>query len=338
MAGWQDPVFDQPLPAYRPQGVGGWFAQFEAALYLNGTTTLPFKLAALYDILPADLLCRLACPALGSRPYEELRAAILADFSVSYCPLLLYDAADPLSPPQAAGPAQASLSPMQPSSERCPPRQPLAPSPPLLPSISGPAVPVQDIRGRHKHQLNTAPFTDIVVTASCRHGALCSSMRFVIFGILVCLVTADNSSTGLCSDVDVRQADAEELSAKPNPAHHTPSSSKGPKRSKSRTKQDEAKPVRAMPSIAIVTRPTLPDKAPEAVPAPVLQPNQASEVGSFCSPAVLESSKTPDTTGSAANKCKFDGSPPCSTSRPQQIPVTQTLQLHKSHRLASCLS
>uniref|UniRef100_A0A1E1XRU2 Chromo domain-containing protein n=1 Tax=Amblyomma sculptum TaxID=1581419 RepID=A0A1E1XRU2_AMBSC len=125
-------------------------------------------------------------------------------------------------------------------------------------------------------------------------------------------------------------ADAKEPPAKAKPAGQTPSPSKGPQSTKSHKEQDEkAKPVTAVTSMEVVSSPTLPEKDPEPVPAPVLKPSQATDVGPSCSPPVLESSKKPDTTGSAATKRKFDGRPPHTTSSPQQIQVPTMVQLHQ---------
>uniref|UniRef100_A0A023FXU6 Chromo domain-containing protein n=1 Tax=Amblyomma parvum TaxID=251391 RepID=A0A023FXU6_AMBPA len=124
-------------------------------------------------------------------------------------------------------------------------------------------------------------------------------------------------------------ADPKEPSAKTKPASQTSSPPKGPQSTKILKEQDEkAKPVAAVTSVEVVATPNLPEKDPEPVPAPVLKPNQAADVGPSCSPPVLESSKKPDTAGSATTKRKFEVRPTHSTSSPQQVQVPTTMQLH----------
>ncbi|XP_077516835.1 uncharacterized protein LOC144127796 [Amblyomma americanum] len=295
MAYWQNPAFDPPLPAFRPQDVGGWFAQFETALYLNGITIQPFKHAALCDILPSDLLRRLVCPALGCRPYDEQSAAILADFGVSYRPLTVYDSADPLSPPPAAGAATASLSPTPPSPQHCPPRQPLSASTPLQLSISGPADHRHDSRGRLTIRFAATPTPTPAFSASL-NAPHCSSAHPEIHSaqsppprpplpflpkppdtkdhsVPVCESRFSAPPSGSAQQASAalsqpRPADSHELSAKPQ---HSLRPCKGPQRSKHPMKQDEkAKQVTAAQSMVIVTRLILPNN--DAEPLPVVPP------------------------------------------------------------------
>ncbi|XP_077489798.1 uncharacterized protein LOC144100809 [Amblyomma americanum] len=126
----------------------------------------------------------------------------------------------------------------------------------------------------------------------------------------------------------LQPADAKEPLAKTKPACQTPNPSKGPQSTKNHKEQDEkAKPVTSATSMEVISSATLPEKGPETATAPLLKPNQASDVGPSCSPPVLESSKKPDNSGSG--KRKFDGKPP-HTSSPQQIQVPATMQIHQS--------
>uniref|UniRef100_A0A023GLL0 Chromo domain-containing protein n=1 Tax=Amblyomma triste TaxID=251400 RepID=A0A023GLL0_AMBTT len=125
-------------------------------------------------------------------------------------------------------------------------------------------------------------------------------------------------------------AEAKEPAAKPKPAGQSSSPPKGPPSSKSHKEQDEkSRPVIAATGVEVSTGPAPPEKDPEPVTAPVLKPNQAADVSPSCSPPVLESSKKPDTTGSAATKRKFEARPLHMTSSPQQIPVPPAMQMHQ---------
>lgn len=57
----------------------GWFIKLEATLSLTYVTIQPFKHSILWETLPLEIRCVLALRPPRETPYDDLRAAVLAN-------------------------------------------------------------------------------------------------------------------------------------------------------------------------------------------------------------------------------------------------------------------
>ncbi|KAH6940134.1 hypothetical protein HPB50_025363 [Hyalomma asiaticum] len=79
------PRLHPPLRPFKP-GQRGHLAWLDAVLEINGITDEPTKHALLLSTLPADLQYLAAASSASPRPYNALRAAVLAYNGEPYCP------------------------------------------------------------------------------------------------------------------------------------------------------------------------------------------------------------------------------------------------------------